>query len=166
MKALTGTSGHIPDSRVANKAELAEFFCVTLPAVEAWVRKGCPYLRKGSKGIGWEFDLLDVARWKFAPDDYGQDFDPDQLAPRERKDWYDSEKKRRDLQVQDGELYIASDYDMAFSKILKTVAMGLETLPDVLERSAGIGHQQIKSVINVVDDLREKLYRSIKDDIV
>ena len=162
MKVLNGTSNHIPESRIANKAELAEFFGVTLPAIEGWVRKGCPYLLKGQKGIGWQFDLLQVAEWKYSPSD--GEFDPDQLAPRERKDWYDSEKKRRDLQVQDAELYIASEYDRAFSKILKTVAMGLETLPDVLERAIGIDSEQMADAIIAIDDLRESIYNKITTD--
>lgn len=161
MKAIQGQSNHIPESRIANKAEVAEFFGITLPGLDGWIRKGCPYLSKGGKGVGWEFDLLEVAKWKFQPD--GSEFDPDDLAPRDRKDWYDSEKKKRELQVRDGELYIAHDYDRMFSKILKSVAMGLETLPDVLERSAGINADQINAVIKVIDGLRDSMYRKIEE---
>lgn len=160
MKVIQGQNTRIPESRIANKAEVAEFFGITLPGLDGWIRKGCPYISKGSKGIGWQFDLLAVAEWKFMPD--GTEFDPDELSPRDRKDWYDSEKKKRELQVRDAELYVAHEYDRTFSKILKSVAMGLETLPDVVERSAGISTEQMSAIIPAIDNLRESIYKQIQ----
>lgn len=34
-----------------------------MPTVDAWVREGCPFVKKGSKGIEWEFATGDVAEW-------------------------------------------------------------------------------------------------------
>jgi phage terminase Nu1 subunit (DNA packaging protein) len=47
-----------------NRADLADFFGVTLPTIEAWVRKGCPFIEKGGKGKGWVFSSSAVIHWR------------------------------------------------------------------------------------------------------
>lgn len=47
-----------------NKAELASAQGVSLPTVDAWIRKGCPFKSKGGPGQEWEFDLNDVEEWR------------------------------------------------------------------------------------------------------
>jgi terminase small subunit / prophage DNA-packing protein len=46
------------------KGDLARFFDVALPTVTSWVRKGCPYVEKGSKSKAWIFDTAAVAGWR------------------------------------------------------------------------------------------------------
>ena len=31
--------------------------------MDAWLRRGCPYVQKGSKGVEWVFNTATVARW-------------------------------------------------------------------------------------------------------
>ncbi|BAO20601.1 putative terminase, small subunit [Pseudomonas phage PPpW-3] len=45
-----------------NRGECAEFFGVTPPTVDAWVRAGCP-VKKGQKGIASEFNSAEVANF-------------------------------------------------------------------------------------------------------
>jgi hypothetical protein len=52
------------ERNLASKAELADFFSVSLPTVDSWIRKGCPYEQKGSHGKPWVFDLAAVAKWR------------------------------------------------------------------------------------------------------
>jgi|GEM_PF-1918264 len=47
-----------------NRTQLAETFGVSLPTIDAWIRKGCPYVEKGGNGKAWQFRLQDVARWR------------------------------------------------------------------------------------------------------
>lgn len=47
-----------------NRAELAEFFGVSLPTISAWVTRGCPFLERGQKGKEWSFDTAQVAEWR------------------------------------------------------------------------------------------------------
>jgi len=46
-----------------NKQEIADWFKVSLPTLNDWVRKGCPVLEMGKKGVGWVFDIRAVTRW-------------------------------------------------------------------------------------------------------
>lgn len=46
-----------------NRGEIAEFFGVTPPTVDAWVRAGCPVVQKGQRGVAAVFNTADVADW-------------------------------------------------------------------------------------------------------
>ena len=48
---------------VVGRAELAEIFGVSAPTVDDWVSRGCPYQKKGSKGIPWGFKSSEVYNW-------------------------------------------------------------------------------------------------------
>ena len=48
------------------KSEIAGAFKVSLPTVDAWVRSGCPFVRQGSRGHAWTFNLADVIAWRFS----------------------------------------------------------------------------------------------------
>lgn len=47
-----------------NRADLAQAFDVSLPTIDSWIRKGCPYRQRGSNGKAWQFSLPEVARWR------------------------------------------------------------------------------------------------------
>lgn len=46
------------------KADLAKCLGVSLPTVTSWVRKGCPYVEKGSKARPWIFNTASVIAWR------------------------------------------------------------------------------------------------------
>lgn len=50
--------------RSVNRAELAGVCGVSLPTVDAWVEKGCPFVQRGSKGREWQFDTAAVINWR------------------------------------------------------------------------------------------------------
>lgn len=147
--------------RKANKAELAEFFDVSLPTIESWVRRGCPVVQQGRKGVSWVFDLRAAAKWRYGSDEQEENQDPDAMTPKDRKDWYDGEKRRREIQIQDGELILVADFDIEFSRLVKLTAGALETLPDLLERDAGLKGRQLAPVFKTIDGLRETLYLAL-----
>ena len=49
--------------RTVNRAELATLCGVSLPTIDAWLRKGCPIVKAGSKGRAAEFESAAVIRW-------------------------------------------------------------------------------------------------------
>ncbi|MCW2248282.1 phage terminase Nu1 subunit (DNA packaging protein) [Azospirillum fermentarium] len=70
-----------------NRAGLADCFGVSLPTVDAWLRKGMPFERRGARGVDWQFDTADVAKWReeqvqAAVDDALKDLSIDQLQKR------------------------------------------------------------------------------------
>lgn len=52
------------ESNIYSRVGLAGKLRVSLPTVDAWVRAGCPYKKRGGRGKEWEFDLADVADWR------------------------------------------------------------------------------------------------------
>lgn len=57
---MAGAAG----GKIVNRQGLAEFFGVSLPTVDAWVRSKVPYLQKGGKGREWQFDTAAVVDWR------------------------------------------------------------------------------------------------------
>jgi len=149
---------HVPELRRANKAEVSEFFGVTLPTVNAWIARGCPVLQKGARGIPWVLDLLEVAQWRFQPQGDGDPEDPDNMTPKERLDWYKGEAEKRKLQITDGELVEASTHERQMSELLKVSISWAETMPDVMEREAGLTPEQVERLQAAVDRQRDRLH--------
>lgn len=50
--------------RIVNKAELAQLFGRSVTAVDGWLRRGCPYVQRGSKSQNYQFDVAEVAEWR------------------------------------------------------------------------------------------------------
>lgn len=59
MKKQAGVKG-----RVWNSVEAAEFFDVRPGTIREWTSRGCPYLKRGGKGIEWHFDSAALIRWR------------------------------------------------------------------------------------------------------
>lgn len=49
--------------KILGKHEVAEFFGVTEPTVDQWVRRGCPVVERGSKGKAWQINTAQVSDW-------------------------------------------------------------------------------------------------------
>lgn len=84
----------LPAVRSANKAEAAEFFDVAITTIDSWLRRGCPYVQRGGRGVGWVFDLLAMAKWRYAPEEEQLEEDPEQMRPKERLEWYRGNRER------------------------------------------------------------------------
>ena len=151
-------SGPVAVPRLANKVQLASWFEVSLPTVEAWVRKGMPVSQRGSRGVAWQFDLLEVARWKFgqpvesAPGLNGEQVDPATLPPSERKAWYESEIKRRELQVKDRELIPADEVERVTATGYAMIAQTLRSIPDLLERRLALAPEVLGEIESIQDE--------------
>lgn len=101
------------------------------------------------------FDLADVAE---LIDDHPElSGDPEQMPPRERRDWYEGERVRLEVQELKGELVRIDQYRAEMARILKSLADTLETLPDELERQAGLTPHQAERLISVLDAERSRL---------
>ena len=151
-------SAHVPAERQGNKADLANWFGVSLTTADQWLRRGCPYMQRGERGKEWRFDFLAVAKWKYGVTDAALEDDPEKLPPKDRLDWYKGTRERTKHMQEVGELIPAVEYERALSDALKTTAMTLESLPDLLERDAGLSGAAVDRAIAVIDRLRESLY--------
>ena len=149
--ALTLKSRRV--ERRVNKAELAAWFDVSLPTIEAWIRRGMPISQRGSRGVPWMIDILDVAEWRFSgrADNDGE-IDPERLTPSDRKAWYEGEARRRDLQERDRELIPAIEVEQAIRTAFAAIGQSLRSIPDNLERRIGISPAVAEQIEEILDE--------------
>lgn len=143
--------------RIASKAQCAEFFDVSLPTIEAWVRKGMPVVQAGSKGVAWEIDLLEACKWRFAGQSSGGDVDPDSLDPMQRRAWYDGEKSKRDLQVKDRELIPVTEVEVVVATAFAALASDVRAIPDNLERRHGVSGDVAERVEDALNEAMDAI---------
>lgn len=148
--------------RLANKRQAAEWFGISVQAVDGWISRGCPAVTRGSAGVAWVFDLRALAEWRYSSN-ATQDAasDPESLSPKDRLDWYRGTRERTRHMQEIGELIPAAEYEAALASALKAVAAGLESLPDLLERDAALSGPAVERAINVIDGLRDTIYRRL-----
>lgn len=132
--------------RRANKAEVAEFFDVSIKAVDGWVRRGCPVVERGRLNKPWVFDLLVVAEWRITGQRADADLDPDTLPPSDRKAWYEGEAKKRELQIGAKELIPAADVEQTIATAFAAIAQDIRAVPDNLERRHGVSPEIAEKV--------------------
>jgi hypothetical protein len=113
---------------------------------------------RGKPGRKWVFDAIDVARWKFEGEPQaGGDQDPDSMTPQDRKAWYESETKRRALQVSDRELIPAAEVEHVVATAFQAIAQGLRSLPDNIERRTGCGPDVVEAIELALDSEMDAL---------
>jgi terminase small subunit / prophage DNA-packing protein len=145
MAELTDIAAQCPRVRRGNKAEAAQFFDITLPTLEKWIREGAPILQRGSRGVSWVIDLRAVAEWRYSSRLPEGGMDPETLTPAERKLWYDGETRRRDLQIRDRELIPAAEVESAVAQGFASLAQAIQSLPDVLEQDSALTPEQAEA---------------------
>lgn len=82
---------------------------------------------------------------------------PDDMTPKERKDWFDSEKGRIWLEKELRQLIPHHEVVGVYSAMVKSVVQAIETLPDVLERDVALPPSAVSLVQDSVDKLRYEL---------
>lgn len=123
-------------NRRGNKAVVSHFFDVAPKTVDDWVRRGCPYLKRGGLNDPWEFDLLEVCQWRYGPPVAAAPItDPDMLPPADRLAWYESEKKRLRLKDRDSELIPADQVRAVTESAVETISTALAGIPQDMASS-------------------------------
>ena len=81
----------------------------------------------------------------------GGEVDPDSLTPTDRKAWYDSELRRRQLQLTDRELIPASELERCLAVAFAALAKSIRSIPDNLERRTGCSPEIAEAVERMLD---------------
>ena len=143
--------------RQFNVTELGELCGCNRDTVRARIKAlGIEPVAKNAQGHGLyrASDLLMLRPVDEAPD---IETDPSRMSPKDRKDWFDSEKGRVWLDKEERRLIPASEVITVFSSITKSAVQVLNTLPDILERDEGLPPSAVAKVQKTIDALRESL---------
>lgn len=108
----------------------------------------------GKRGGHPVYDLRDALRAMFAR---RGEADPETLTPIDRRALADARIKELELAKRRGELLPREDVRQAAAEAFQVVAQALRSIPDNLERSAGIDPEQAAAVERVIDGISERL---------
>lgn len=172
---------------LVNRTEIAEALKVSLPTVDALVRRGMPVEEVGSNGKAYAFHLgrclewyrtdkaaqaadkqrrTDLIRDATAQLDmmFGEDEETGDLNSRQRQDYYNAERARILVDQQRGRLCDVDAVQLAFERAMRFLADRLQSLPDHLEKRCGLGPEAVDQVVRAVDDWQDGLARELSED--
>jgi len=172
-KGLTENMPEIPeagDFMYFSKPQLAEAFKISVPTVTKMVGSTPPV---GRRNGGMVYHLKDVAelldtRKADEPKDVEIppeiNTDPEKMPAAERRLHYQAEdlkeaakiKARRNA-VESGQLLEAKEVEKVLAQAFKTLALTLDTLPDLFERDGLIQTADVERVIEIVDNSRAQI---------
>lgn len=159
-----GTVHNIDDAYAWSISKIAEAFGLDRRTVSARIKEThlIPVdYRKGHP----VFHLKDIGPALFAESAFGSksgvdaEFsDPTKMFPKDRKDWFDSERSRLKVEQDMKLLCPAADVARSFADLVKAVVNPLDSLIDTLESKAGLTGDALDRVQNIVDSCREQMY--------
>ena len=141
-------------ARLANKAQVAEFFEVSVNAVDGWIRRGCPYVRRGDLRAPWVFDLLALAEWRFTQPQLARCDDPEAMSPRDRRHWYEGEKVREKIDEMMANLISREEFAAEKERIQSVLAECLARLPAHLEAACKLPPAASATLRDLIDKER------------
>lgn len=90
--------------------------------------------------------------------------DPDKLDPFKRQAHYKAEHLKLQLEAEQRELLPRIEVEQEQARILRVIALFLDTLPDVLERDCGLAAAMIIAVEKRLDQVREEMHKALTDE--
>ena len=110
---------------------LADVFGVSLPTIDAWVRKGCPFVEKGGRGQEWQFNTAQVSKWLRDRDveeaTGGIPDDLEELKLREQK--AKTELTELELAERKGEVALIAEFERAQSMVFAAIRANIMNVP-------------------------------------
>jgi len=90
--------------------------------------------------------------------------DPDKLDPFKRQAHYKAEHLKLQLEAEQRELVPRIEVEQEQARILRVIALVLDTLPDVLERDCGLAASMIIAVEKRLDQAREEMHKALTEE--
>lgn len=110
---------------------LADVFGVSLPTIDAWVRKGCPFVEKGGRGQEWQFNTAQVSKWLRDRDveeaTGGIPDDMDELKLRKQK--AETELAELELAEKKGEVALIAEFERAQAMVFAAIRANIMNVP-------------------------------------
>jgi len=158
-----GTVSSINDAYAWNITRIAEAFGLHRDTIRKRLRESQikPIGKKSGVDV---YALADVGPALFSAETGNKtedDYNPNKMAPKDRKDFFQSERERLKFQAEIGELIPEGDYRDDFSAVMKTCVSFFESLPDNMERTRLFTPEQLDQLEKHSDSLRLRLYHTL-----
>jgi phage terminase Nu1 subunit (DNA packaging protein) len=117
--------------QTVGKREIAQIFGVAESTVNEWVRRGCPVLDRGGKGISWQINTAEVSEWlkKRAVEDVAGDTLADESELKRRKLAADTAKAELELAKVKGEVVPLKQLERALANTFAEVKTNIRNVP-------------------------------------
>ncbi|MFP2504487.1 DUF1441 family protein [Enterobacteriaceae bacterium RIT711] len=143
--------------RLFNVTELGDLCGSSRDTVRARIKAlGIKPVDKNAQGHGL-YRASDLLMLRPVGEESDIENDPAKMSPKDRKDWFDSEKGRVWLDKEERKLIPASEVVTVFSSITKSAVQILNTLPDILERDEALPPKAVAKVQRIIDSLRNSM---------
>lgn len=183
----TGLPAGVEDS-VLNRAQLARALNKSEPTITAWLSEGLPYITEGTNGRAWEFQLSECWAWmkrreKAESDRHtaaeasvrqmrlaligGTDLDDGRasLSPKDQRELYEAERSFNATAAQRGELVRRGEMVSLLEDVFLTVRDSVTSLPDRLEREAGVSGKAVELAIRICDGILTEAQKRIEAQV-
>ena len=151
-----------------NITKIAQAFGVTRSTVRKRLITASVTPVKKSKGIPlYALDEVGPAFFVASTNMAVTAYKPDELPPKERKEFYQSENERLKFEKSTGQLIPVGEVRDEQIRILKTVVAFFDGLPDKMERKRLFSGDQLNALELVSDETRDQLYlelMNVSDD--
>nr|WP_237668480.1 DUF1441 family protein [Vibrio sp. V37_P2S8PM304] len=110
------------------------------------------------------YPLADVGPALFAAESSNKsedDYNPNKMVPKDRKDFFQSERERLKYETEIGELIPEGEYRLDLAATLKYLVSAFESLPDNLERRYKMPPEALEYVESWADESRTYLYHGL-----
>jgi phage terminase Nu1 subunit (DNA packaging protein) len=145
-----------------NRSQAAELLDVSLPTMDVYVKRGCPFVQRGSKGKEWQFSAVDIVKWarqqdveKALGDIEVTDFEEGRrrkvVAEAQIAEYELAKLRRTMIHVQDVQAVVSDEYGMVRSRLFQIPGRLAQMV--AVETDASIIEGMIKA--EVADALEE-----------
>ena len=149
----------IHDVYALNISRLSEAFCLDRKTVRKRLNQAMvqPTGKRNGQPV---YALADVGPALFGIDSRPKSdkTNPDNMDPKARKEWFQSENERLKFQQSVGELIPEPHYRDDLATVFKLVVAFFESLPDKMERNRSFTPAQLGELENAIDIQRAQLY--------
>ena len=113
------------------KREIAEIFGVADTTVDQWIRRGCPVVQRGAKGVSWQINTADVSEWlkTRAVEDATGDTLADESELKRRKLAAETAKAELELAKIKGEVVPLRQVERALSNVFAELKTNVRSVP-------------------------------------
>ncbi len=170
---------------VLNRAQLARALNKSEPTITSWIGEGLPFITEGTNGKAYEFQLSECWRWMrereraLADADAAAEASVRQmrlalvggtdahgdggLSPKDRRELYEAEKSYMLTALQRGDLVKRGDVVSMLEDVMLTIRDIITSVPDRLEREAGVTGKPLDLSIKVCDEALSAAQRRIEE---
>lgn len=113
------------------RAGIASVFGVALPTVDGWVRNGCPFVQRGSRGVEWQFNTADVSKWlqTRAREEASGESVADEAELKRRKLAAETAKAELELAKAKGDVAPIREFERAQSMMMAAIRANVMQVP-------------------------------------